>query len=298
MRFVREAGNLRSVMPDEEKDRKDGGYTLAEYDEGQFEEEEWAGKNYFRLQKEAGAPYIAIKDRKVVVSGDSPDQLMEKLDRAYGEPKFIKECPLVTETVDLLNLVYDGFMILLPRSRWNADQSDLPALQPSPLNPAKFPDQVKDDILETFEDLSLAVVRGLRHLGLENALLENGNCILVNGRKLSGLAGCIRWGAFFCHGSILISPDIHRLTEVLLSTQYSEERWVRSMPRAITTISHELGRTVSLPDVKMALRRGFEDAFGIEIVDGSLSAQESYVAKRLLHHKYGTQKWNNNLLDM
>ena len=157
---------------------------------------------------------------------------------------------------------------------------------------------VKDDILETFEDLSLAVVRGLRHLGLENALLENGNCILVNGRKLSGLAGCIRWGAFFCHGSILISPDIHRLTEVLLSTQYSEERWVRSMPRAITTISHELGRTVSLPDVKMALRRGFEDAFGIEIVDGSLSAQESYVAKRLLHHKYGTQKWNNNLLDM
>ena len=157
LRFVREAGNLRSVMPDEEKDRKDGGYTLAEYDEGQFEEEEWAGKNYFRLQKEAGAPYIAIKDRKVVVSGDSPDQLMEKLDRAYGEPKFIKECPLVTETVDLLNLVYDGFMILLPRSRWNADQSDLPALQPSPLNPAKFPDQVKEDILRMWGMTQLTI---------------------------------------------------------------------------------------------------------------------------------------------
>lgn len=194
LRFLREARNLRSVMPDEEEARKDGRYSLAEYDEGQVQEEEWAGKNYFRLQKEAGAPYIAIKDRKVVASGDSPNQLMEKLNRAYGEPRFIRECPFVTETVDLFSLVYDGFMILLPRCGQNACQDDLPALQPSPLNPAKFPDRVKEDILHmwgmtqlTVDDIRKAVVVKYRYILNEDQLYAMVRSIVKPTKKDQGV---------------------------------------------------------------------------------------------------------------
>lgn len=39
---------------------------------------------------------------------------MEEVLKRFGKPKLVKWCPLVTETVDAFNLIYDKFMVILP----------------------------------------------------------------------------------------------------------------------------------------------------------------------------------------
>jgi len=155
---------------------------------------------------------------------------------------------------------------------------------------------VKNDILDTFQTLSLGIINGLRSLGLEDATSECGNSICINGRKLSGLAGCIKWGVVFCHGSILVASNIRRLAEVLRSTGQDDKRAVRSMPRTVTTLSDEVCRAVSISEAKAALKRGLEKTFEISLIGGVLSAEERDLARRLLHSRYATDTWNQENL--
>lgn len=151
---------------------------------------------------------------------------------------------------------------------------------------------VKDDILDTFRDLSLGFLEGLKYLGVKDAKWEYGNCISINGLKISGFAGAMKWNTFFCHGSILLASNINRLQEVLRSSESTDETYVRSVRRAVTTVRKEIDKMVSMTDLKMAIRKGFEDALGIALVDGTLSSKEHHVARKLYQNKYSTSKWN------
>jgi len=151
---------------------------------------------------------------------------------------------------------------------------------------------VEDDLLGTYQVFSLAVIGGLKLLGLEDAKWEDGNNVFLNGSKLSGLAACLRWGAFFCHGSILVSSDVSRVSNILHSTHSGSERYTRSVVRPITTLSDQIGRAVSIAEVKIALKKGFEEAFSIMLTDRELSPEEWSVTNEVYREKYSTQEWN------
>jgi hypothetical protein len=112
LKFLHEAKDVSRPMPNE--DDKTRPFESAPYNAKQHREEAWAGKHYFELQKKAGMPYIAVRDRKVVAAANTIHELLEKVKGTYGEPKVAKQCPFVTEQVDVLNLVYDDFMVLIP----------------------------------------------------------------------------------------------------------------------------------------------------------------------------------------
>lgn len=140
---------------------------------------------------------------------------------------------------------------------------------------------VSGDLSQTFKALSLGVIEGLRTLGLRAAEFKPINSIQIDGRKVSGAAGSLRWGTVFFHGSVLVSSNISVLSRVLKA---SEDK--------VTTLSDELGKTVSIKEAKEALIKGFERVYKIKLVKGGLTEEEEELAKTLCEKKYLTEEWN------
>jgi len=126
-----------------------------------------------------------------------------------------------------------------------------------------------------------------------NANFKLLNDIQINGRKVSGAAGSIRWGTVFHHGSILISSNLNVLSKVLsASTGTGKDKHVRSVWQTVTNIRDELGQDISVGEVKEKLRKGIEKAHGIRLVDGILTKEEGSLAEELFQSKYSREEWN------
>lgn len=151
---------------------------------------------------------------------------------------------------------------------------------------------VQRDFLETFKFLSLGVINGLKTLGV-GVEFEPINNLCIKGKKISGAAGSIKWGTIFHHGSILVNSDLEKLSRVLsFPTDRLKDKHARATRKAVTTLSAELARDVSIAEVKEALKRGFKKTFAIELVNGELTGEEQELARKLFKEKYTTDEWN------
>jgi len=151
---------------------------------------------------------------------------------------------------------------------------------------------IEKDLGETFAKLWQGVIEGLRLLGAR-VRFEPPNGIQMNGRKIVGGAGALKSGFVFHHCSILVNSDLERLSEVLSSSESSVgELCVHSVKKDVSTLSIELGRELTIADVKDSLRTGFEKAFAIRIAEGWTTAEERALAEKLYSEKYSTETWN------
>jgi len=150
---------------------------------------------------------------------------------------------------------------------------------------------IKADFGETFARLSNGVVEGLRLLDAP-AKHEPPNNIQVNGRKIAGGAGAVKSGFVFYHSSILISSDLKRLSEVLNSSETVGTSSVRSIRKEVSNLSAELGRELTVAEVKDSLRRGFEKDFMIRLANGETTEEERALAEKLHDEKYSKETWN------
>ena len=151
---------------------------------------------------------------------------------------------------------------------------------------------IETDLGEIFAKLLRGVIEGLKLLGAP-ARFEPPNSIQVNERKISGGAGALKSGFVFHHCSILVSSDLERLLEVLSSSENSvAEPCVRSVRKDVSTLSIELGRELTITEVKDSLRRGFEKAFVIRLAEGGTTMEEGALAEKLYSEKYSTEAWN------
>lgn len=145
-------------------------------------------------------------------------------------------------------------------------------------------------ILRVYNDISNALVRGLRYYGVEASLQKSQPdfaeeyrspssipCfsssaryeIEVDGRKLVGSAQRRFAGeagdVVLQHGSLLCGPAHERLAGYLnIAGEEVLERIRRSLHEKTTHLAAVTGRTVDMPRLAECIRRGFEDAWGID----------------------------------
>ncbi len=149
-----------------------------------------------------------------------------------------------------------------------------------------------DDLQQVFRKLSEGTVTGLRSLGV-NAEFQPINDIQVDGRKVSGAAGSIRWGAVFHHGCILVASDLAILGKVLnVSKVKLADKHVASVQKRVTTIQDELDRDVTTPEVQDAVIRGIEASYGVVLEKQGITGQELELAEELYRSKYSRADWN------
>ena len=151
----------------------------------------------------------------------------------------------------------------------------------------------ESDLQRVFKRLSDGTVQGLRTLGL-NAEFQPVNDISVDGRKVSGGAGSIRWGAMFHHGCVLVSSDLAILAKVLnVPKAKLDDKHVPSVRKRVTTVRDELQRSVTTTEVRDAIIQGIETAYGVRLAEGALTAREMSLAKELYDTKYSRAEWNH-----
>jgi lipoate-protein ligase A len=132
----------------------------------------------------------------------------------------------------------------------------------------------------------------LSTLGLEPSRIPI-NTVVIRGRKISGGAGAIRWGAVFYHGSVLVSTDLKMVWKILRWEQPPMPRaLVKSTRLPVTSVKTELGREIPIDQVKGALRDAFTGIFEIQLVPGPATDLELQMIPVLVKEKYGTTEWN------
>lgn len=138
---------------------------------------------------------------------------------------------------------------------------------------------ISGDLLKTIKRLSEGVIRGLANLDIHPEYRPSEG-IFISGKKISGSASAVKRHFFFHHGTLLINSNLTILSEVLSpSSTKREKKGVKSRSYPVTNLAIELGREVSISEVKEALKLGFERAFHIQLVKAELTSEELHMAQ-------------------
>ena len=152
---------------------------------------------------------------------------------------------------------------------------------------------VSDENLQSiFQRLSEGAVWGLRSLGVK-AEFQPVNDIQVEGKKISGAAGSMKWNTIFHHGCVLVNSDLAILGKVLnVPRTKLEEKHVASVQKRVKTVRDELGRDLYTTDVRNAIVQGIEKCYGVRVEAGDLTGEERSLAEELYQTKYSRLEWN------
>lgn len=151
-------------------------------------------------------------------------------------------------------------------------------------------EEMPKDIIESYKIICGGLVNGLETLGLK-AEFKPVNDVQVGGKKISGSAQTRRWGSILQHGTILISPNIKMMFELLKVTpEKISDKFIESVFERVTTIEKAIGKKPSFEEVRAVMVRGFEKALGVKFYEGELTAEEMELAVELAR-KYSSEEW-------
>jgi len=136
------------------------------------------------------------------------------------------------------------------------------------------------------------VVAGLARLGID-AGFRSKNDLEVGGRKIAGLGLYIDdQGALLFHTSLLADLDIPLMLEVLkIPGAKLSDKAVERVADRVTTVSGELGRTVTALDIRDEIRAGFATALGLEVCPDVMEVSERERREALVGEKYANDEW-------
>ncbi len=163
------------------------------------------------------------------------------------------------------------------------------------------------NITETYKVVSQCIARGLSSLGIKahfakkGRLASGGNLksycfsvpskseLLVKGRKICGSAQVRRRGGFLQHGSLLLTFDAQKTSSLLLPEHAPD--YYKKLNKSVTAINEECASTADAQDICSALKNGFIQELGIELVEDTLTAAEEKLRNELVK-KYASFYWN------
>ncbi len=149
---------------------------------------------------------------------------------------------------------------------------------------------IPSDIIESYKMICGGLVHGFGQLGL-HAEFKPVNDVQVNEKKISGSAQTRRWGSVLQHGTILVSPDVRRMFELLkVSPEKISDKFISSVFERVTTVERELGRKPSFEEVREAMSKGFGESLGVGFAEGELTDEELELAQSL-KSKYASEDW-------
>ena len=116
--------------------------------------------------------------------------------------------------------------------------------------------------------------------------------ITANNRKLIGSAQARKHGGILQHGSLPITGDISRITNVLIYESEEARRMaaLKVITRA-TTLETEFKAPLDWATVSEAVIKGFQESFDISLVPGQSTQEEMDLAAELVESKYGNPDW-------
>jgi lipoyltransferase/lipoate-protein ligase len=131
-----------------------------------------------------------------------------------------------------------------------------------------------------YDILKDVLVSTLNSLGLKN-ITTTSNEVLVNDRKVSGMAGSLTKYSLLCHSTLLVSSDLTKLRSSL-----------RRLKKEVTTLSSEVGYYTTIEEVYTYLIKSLNEVFLWRIFIDYLTVDEVKLAEELYLSKYLRDSWN------
>nr|MDO8114786.1 biotin/lipoate A/B protein ligase family protein [Candidatus Sigynarchaeota archaeon] len=140
---------------------------------------------------------------------------------------------------------------------------------------------ILDAIQKTLSKISLSPVAGVIHCP----------ALLLDGKKFSGNAQCIKNGYVLQHGTILLSVDPDEMYSVLKPPQgVTKGRMVRSVMAKVVGLEECIGHKIDPHDFGTAFKETFSTLLGITFRDGKLVPAEASLLDGL-KAKYVSEEW-------
>jgi lipoate-protein ligase A len=170
-------------------------------------------------------------------------------------------------------------------------------------------------LLESYLKISTALKAALALLGLavnaredagaaQAARSRNPVCfeepssyeILHEDRKMLGSAQARRGNAFLQHGTLPLSGDITRITQVLsFPDDAARTEAAGKLQVSAVTLEKALGRPVSWDQAAAAFQQGFSQALALDFLESELDRQELALAGKLQQEKYAAEAWTQRV---
>lgn len=145
---------------------------------------------------------------------------------------------------------------------------------------------------ELMEKFSAGLIWALHQLGVP-AQFRRKNDIEVNGRKIAGL-GIYRAGngGLLFHASLLVDLDVPLMLRVL-NTPFEKisDKEIATVAARTSTVRREIGRAISLNDVRRKVAEGYARAFNAEMSVGNFTSDEMNAITKLEKEKYLNGDW-------
>jgi lipoate-protein ligase A len=173
---------------------------------------------------------------------------------------------------------------------------------------------VPSSVTEAYRVMSVGLLYGFRELGLEatfslpdsipsSDLKETRSSVcfdspsryelVVEGKKVAGSAQTRQKGVILQHGSILLDIDEELLFKVCrFPSERVKERLRSKFSEKAVTINQLCSTPVTIEKVKAAFKKGFEQGFGIQLLEEGLTNEEIELTKELVSNKYSSDRWN------
>jgi len=166
------------------------------------------------------------------------------------------------------------------------------------------------DIMETYRVISECLIGGLRRIGIEAEMMEEGRprtkktidayCfsapsqyeLLVNGRKICGSAQVRAKGIFLQHGSILIDIDPVNTCSAIMIDDCDTEDGPERLMKSVTSIRENIEEGVTIEGLCKGISENFEKRLNVQLAAGEITSGEDSLKKLLLQNKYATDLWN------
>ena len=158
--------------------------------------------------------------------------------------------------------------------------------------PESHPD-IPNNIMDSYGRICGALIKGLKHLEIESQYVPI-NDIISDGRKISGNAQTRKMKTVLQHGTILTDVDVDKMFSLLrVPNEKIKDKMIADVKQRVTSIKHILGGMVSFNDAAEAMKKGFEEEFNIELVDGELTPAELKLADDFEKTCFGAWDWNH-----
>lgn len=153
--------------------------------------------------------------------------------------------------------------------------------------------KIPKNIINSYKNICGAIIRGLEDLGIQSNYFPI-NDILTNHKKISGNAQTRKLRTVLQHGTILMDVDVEKMFSVLrVPDEKIKDKLIKDVRERVTSIKHILDSDVSFSDVADSMRKGFEEEFNIQLVNGDLTNEELKLAESFERECFSAKEWNH-----
>ncbi len=167
-------------------------------------------------------------------------------------------------------------------------------------------------LMDSYRRISRALFQALLNLGLSVEIHTGKNplahqqpiCfenpsdfeITLNGKKIIGSAQARKRFSILQHGSLPLTGDLTRITEVLVFPSEEERSEAKKLLlEKAATVSSYLGQEISWKTAAESFREAFTESLNIDFVEDNPTLRELALARSLADSQYGLSDWTRGV---